>query len=75
MEPQNPVEEPSSVGPAKPPAETLEHQIRQMTRNLARLDAMLREQEAHEARVQAAASAGYIPASDIQLGECAVKAA
>ncbi|MFR4875345.1 MAG: hypothetical protein ACLUBZ_00280 [Ruthenibacterium lactatiformans] len=75
MEPQNPVEEQPFAGPAKPPAETLEHQIRQMTRNLARLDAMLREQEAHEARVQAAASAGYIPASDIQLGECAAKAA
>lgn len=57
------------------PAETLDHQIRQMDHNLARLDAMLREQEAHEAHVQTTAGAGHISDYNTQAGECTAQAA
>lgn len=57
------------------PAETLDHQIRQMDHNLARLDAMLREQGDHEVRVQTAAGAGHISDYNTQAGECTAQAA
>lgn len=74
IKPQSAAQERSFAKQAAP-AETLDHQIRQMDHNLARLDAMLREQEAHEAHVQTTAGAGHISDYNTQAGECTAQAA